>query len=81
VTENDPDPNLPDEGQGRSVLGGRQEPDTGDPTQGGKYGEIGDAPSITSDEPDDGGPGFPVGGGDVREERDAPPVADPGPGA
>ncbi|MGY1705725.1 hypothetical protein ACI79C_14240 [Geodermatophilus sp. SYSU D00697] len=80
MSENDPDPYLPDEGQGRSELGGRPEPDTGDPTQGGKYGEIGDAPSITSDEPDDGTT-YPVGGGDVREERNAPPVADPGPDA
>lgn len=47
MSENDPDPNLPDEGQGRSELGGRPEPDTGDPTQGGKRGQIGDAPSIT----------------------------------
>ena len=78
MSENDPDPNLPDEGQGRSELGGRPEPDAGDPTLGGKRGEIGDAPSITSDEPDDG-EGYPVGGGLVTEERNAPPVADPGP--
>jgi hypothetical protein len=80
VSENDPDPHLPDEGQGRSVLGGRSEPGTGDPTQGGKTGEIGDAPSIADDDPDDGTQ-FPVGGGDVSEEEDAPPVADPGPDA
>ena len=29
MSENDPDPNLPDEGQGRSELGGRPEPDDG----------------------------------------------------
>ena len=46
MSENDPDPNLPDEGQGRSELGGRPAPDAGDPTRGGKRGEIGEAPSI-----------------------------------
>jgi hypothetical protein len=81
VTENDPDPHEPDEGQGTSVLGGRAVPASGDPTDGGKQGEIGAAPSITSDEPDDGGSTFPVGGGRVEEESNTPPVADPGPGA
>ena len=52
-----------------------------DPTDGGKHGEIGAAPSVTSDEPDHAGPGYPVGGGTVAEEDDAPPVADPGPDA
>ena len=80
MTENDPDPHEPDEGQGTSVLGGRTVPDAGDPTDGGRHGEIGDAPSIRADEPSDG-QGFPVGGGSVAEETDAPPVADPGPGA
>ncbi len=80
MTENDPDPYAPDEGQGRSVLGGREVPGTGDPTDGGKRGEIGDAPSITSDEPDDGS-SFPVGGGSVTVEENAPPGADPGPDA
>ena len=80
MSENDPDPNLPDEGQGRSELGGRPEPDAGDPTRGGKRGEIGEAPSIASDEPEDGST-YPVGGGTVEEERNAPPVADPGPDA
>jgi hypothetical protein len=69
MSENDPDPNLPDEGQGRSELGGRPESDAGDPTQ---------APSIAADEPGDG-EGYPVGGGLVTEEENAPPVADPGP--
>ena len=78
MSENDPDPHLPDEGQGRSELGGRPEPDAGDPTLGGKRGEIGEAPSIASDEPDDG-EGYPVGGGLVTEEENASPVADPGP--
>jgi hypothetical protein len=80
VTENDPDPQEPDEGFGKSVLGGREMPDAGDPTQGGRQGEIGDAPSIAADEPDDGTT-FPVGGGDVSEESNAVPVADPGPDA
>jgi hypothetical protein len=80
VSENDPDPHLADEGQGHSELGGKEVPASGDPTQGGKTGQIGDAPSITSDEADDGA-GFPVGGGQVTEEENAPPAADPGPGA
>jgi hypothetical protein len=81
VSENDPDPQEPGVGFGKSVLGGREVPDAGDPTEGGKRGEIGDAPSITSDEPDPGGQGYPVGGGDVSEESNAVPVADPGPDA
>lgn len=80
MTEVDPDPHEPDGGRGESVLGDREVPGTGDPTDGGKRGEIGAAPSITSHEPADGG-GYPVGGGAVGEEQDAPPVADPGPGA
>jgi hypothetical protein len=81
MSEVDPDPNLPDEGQGRSELGGRSEPGAGDPTDGGKRGEIGETPSIAADEPDDGGPALPPGGGHVRDEPDAAPVADPGPEA
>jgi hypothetical protein len=81
MSENDPDPQRTDEGFGRSVLGGHEVPDAGDPTDGGKHGEIGNAPSIESDEPDAGGDGYPVGGGSVDEETDAPPVADPGPEA
>jgi hypothetical protein len=72
VTEVDPDPYEPADAQ---------VPETGDPTDGGKHGEIGSAPSIRSDEPDDSGPGYPLGGGEVGEEQDAPPVAEPGPGA
>ena len=79
MSENDPDPHLPDEGQERSELGGKQMPGDGDPTMGGKAGQIGKAPSIAADEPDDGGAPIPVAGGDVREEPNAPPVADPGP--
>ena len=78
MTENDPDPHEPDQGQGKSVLGGREVPGTGDPTDGGKPGEVGEAPSITADEPADGS-AYPVGGGSVAEETNAPPVADPGP--
>lgn len=80
MTENDPDPYEPDEGQGTSILGGRKAPDAGDPTGGGKRGEIGAAPSITADEPGDGTT-YRVGGGSVGEDEDAPPVGDPGPGA
>jgi hypothetical protein len=76
VSEVDPDPY--EDGRNTAELGGRDVPTAGDPTDGGKHGEIGAAPSVTADEPDDAGDGYPVGGGTVREERDAPPVADPG---
>jgi hypothetical protein len=79
MSENDPDPYVPD-AQTRSELAGVPQPDAGDPTQGGKRGQIGEAPSVASDQPDDGS-SYPVGGGDVSEETDAPPVADPGPDA
>ena len=79
MSEVDPDP-YEDE-QGKSELGGREAPGTGDPTDGGKHGEIGDAPSITADEPDAAGSGYPVGGGSVVEEQEARNVADPGPSA
>jgi len=81
MSEVDPDPNEPGEGVGESELGGRAAPSTGDPTDGGKHGQIGEAPSIAADEPDAAGTGYPVGGGSAVEEEDAPPVADPGPGA
>jgi hypothetical protein len=77
VSEVDPDPFEPDEGQGESQLGGHGVPASGDPTDGGRRGEIGETPSVASDEPDDGSR-YPVGGGNVQEERNAPPVADPG---
>jgi hypothetical protein len=80
MSEVDPDPHVPDEGQGRSTFGGREEPGAGDPTEGGRRGEIGEAPSIAEDEPDDGS-SFPVGGGRVEDEKNASPVADPGPDA
>jgi hypothetical protein len=76
MSEVDPDPY--EDGQGTSELGGREVPAAGDPTDGGKHGEIGAAPSITGDEADEAGPGYPVGGGAVGEEQDAPPVDDPG---
>jgi hypothetical protein len=79
MSEIDPDPYDPG-AQSRSELAGVPEPGDGDPTLGGRRGAIGDAPSVTSDEPDDGST-FPVGGGDTTEETDAPPVADPGPDA
>jgi hypothetical protein len=81
VSENDPDPHLPDGGRGRSELGGRAEPDAGDPTDGGRRGQIGEVASIAADEPDDGGPPLPPGGGRVTEDTNASPVADPGPDA
>jgi hypothetical protein len=72
----DPDPFGDDEG---TTLGGRAEPDPhGDPTAGGKLGEIGDAPSIVADEPADGS-SYPVGGGRVdTTESQSPPDAAPG---
>ena len=75
MSETDPDPYDPD-AQARSELAGVPEPDTGDPTQGGTRGAIGEAPSVAADEPDDGST-YPVGGGDVSEETDAPPVSGP----
>ncbi len=81
MSENDPDPHLPDEGQERSELGGKEMPGDGDPTMGGRTGQIGEAPSIAADQPDDYGPSIPVGGGDVSEESNAPPVAEPGAGS
>jgi hypothetical protein len=80
VSEVDPDPRDPADAQGSSVLGGEEMPGDGDPTEGGRHGQIGAAPSVTSDEPDDG-LGYRPGGGSVAEEPDAPPVADPGPDA
>ena len=79
MSENDPDPYDPD-AQSRSELAGVPEPDAGDPTLGGKRGQIGEAPSIASDQPDDGST-FPVGGVVVPHETSDPPVADPGPDA
>ncbi len=80
MSEVDPDPYEPGEGRDESQLGGRDVPAQGDPTDGGKRGEVGEVPSIASDEPDDGTT-YPVGGGTVTEEENAPPVADPGPDA
>ena len=80
MSEVDPDPYQPDEGQGESELGGHEVPASGDPTAGGRRGEIGEAPSVAADEPTDGST-YPVGGGSVAEEQDAPPVAEQGPGA
>jgi hypothetical protein len=75
----DPDPTDPAAEPTGTTLGGRQEPATGDPTAGGKRGDVGTTDSIAADEPDDGS-SYPVGGGRVEEESNASPVADPGPG-
>jgi hypothetical protein len=80
MTEVDPDPNDPDAAQERATLGGRDQPATGDPTGGGRRGQLGEAPSIAADEPEVG-PAVGPGGGQVAEEPDAAPVAEPGPGA
>jgi hypothetical protein len=71
MSEVDPDPYEPAEGQGDSQLGGRDVPADGDPTVGGKRGEVGDAPSISADEPDGTPGGYPVGGGSVDPGSDA----------
>jgi hypothetical protein len=71
VTEStDPNPDVPDQEQ-RATFGGREEPATGDPTAGGKHGEIGTSASIAEDEPDDGST-YPVGGGDITPEPQQP---------
>jgi hypothetical protein len=74
----DPDPFDPAGAPEGTTLGGRAEPADGDPTAGGKRGDIGTTESIAADEPDDGS-SYPVGGGRVEEEPNASPVADPGP--
>ncbi|GAB3361799.1 hypothetical protein [Modestobacter lapidis] len=77
----DPDPYDRAASAEGAAFGGRSAPDpAGDPTMGGRRGQIGETGSIAEDEPDDGGPAIPVGGGQVTEESDASPVADPGPG-
>lgn len=74
----DPDPYATGGIRGQAALGGRQEPSDGDPTAGGRRGQLGTTRSIAADEPDDGGAAIPVGGGSVTEEPDAPPGAEPG---
>jgi hypothetical protein len=74
----DPDPTDPADQRPAAGFGGRDEPATGDPTAGGKRGDIGTTDSIAADEPDDGS-SYPVGGGRVEEESNDPPAADPGP--
>ena len=74
----DPDPFDPAGAPEGTTLGGRAEPADGDPTAGGKRGDIGTTESIAADEPDDGS-SYAVGGGRVEEEPNASPVADPGP--
>jgi len=71
VSEVDPDPYEPAEGQGESQLGGQDAPDAGDPTHGGKDGEIGEAPSVAADEPDETAGGYRVGGGSVDPGSDS----------
>ncbi|MCZ2859914.1 hypothetical protein [Blastococcus sp. VKM Ac-2987] len=80
MSQDDPNPYEPLEGEGTSMLGDRKVDGEGDPTDGGKRGQIGEVPSIAEDEPDDGGPGYPVGGGDIREKQGGR-VADPDAGA
>ena len=65
MSEVDPDPQVPVE-----------QPGSGDPTDGGRRGQLGEAPSIAADEPAVGS--YPVGGGNVTEEPDAAPDSAPG---
>ncbi len=67
MSEVDPDPYEPGEGQREVQLGGAAVPEADDPTLGGKSGEIGSVPSVVSDEPDAAGEGYPVGGGRVAD--------------
>jgi hypothetical protein len=69
----DPDPTDPADQQPAAGFGGRDEPATGDPTAGGKRGDIGTTDSIAADEPDDGS-SYPVGGGRVGAESNDPPA-------
>lgn len=73
MSEVDPDPYEPGAGRRAVELGGHGVPEADDPTEGGKRGEIGNAPSIASDQPDVGS--YSVGGGDVTEDSDAVPDA------
>ncbi len=73
MSEVDPDPYEPGEGRREVEVGGHGVAEADDPTEGGKQGEIGNAPSIAADEPDL--ESYPVGGGDVTEESDAVPDA------
>jgi hypothetical protein len=80
VTESvDPDPHASGQPEQASTLGGRNEPTTGDPTAGGMRGQIGKTDTIAADEPDDGGPAIPVGGGHVTEDSNTPPSSGTGP--
>ncbi|WP_222193819.1 hypothetical protein [Modestobacter italicus] len=74
----DPDPYADPAADPGVGFGGRDEPADGDPTAGGKTGDIGTTDSIAADEPDDGSH-YAVGGGSVGEESNAVPHADPGP--
>ena len=74
----DPDPTDPAAQEPAVGFGGREEPATGDPTAGGKKGDIGTTDSIAADEPDDGSH-YGVGGGSVAPEPNAVPDAAPGP--
>ena len=79
---------MPGRGPARLDAGRpRRSPATGRPhAAGGKRGPTTrrrrERGSIAADEPDDGDPAIPVGGGTPGEEPDdVPPVADPGPDA
>ena len=74
----DPDPFDPAGASAGTTLGGREEPGAGDPTAGGKRGDVGTTDSIAADQPDDGSV-YPVGGGRVAEESDAAPGPDGAP--
>ena len=58
-------------------LGGREVPGDGDPTDGGKHGEIGEAPEHRRRRARRRHRATPSAAAPSTEERDAPPVADP----
>lgn len=72
----DPDPDDLAGQQPAAGFGGREEPATGDPTAGGKQGDVGTTDGIAEDEPDDG-THYAVGGGNIDPEPQQPPHAGP----
>lgn len=72
----DPDPDDLAGERETAGFGGREEPATGDPTAGGRHGDVGTTDSIAEDEPDDG-THYAPGGGNTDPEPQQPPHAGP----
>ncbi|WP_324273859.1 hypothetical protein [Blastococcus brunescens] len=79
MSENDPDPYEPDEGQGTSMLGGRRAPTPVIRPTAGSTASWGCAEHHLRRARRR--LHLPGGRGSVDEEENAPPVADPGPDA